>query len=241
MLHWATPVLPHTKLLWRMATFMTSQRAVFVNPFVTSQRALSDNPIDDVKDSTVLNARQPRRPTSGAASSIEHNEIGTICLECWRQIFNLGEVIDRDHDIRIMWGMYASLYHICDVKRGYVSNWILVFDHRHNLVITQESRFLMLLNLTNIWCMLTVRDSLWFVLHIAFYLLCCRFGTFVQSILCIRHMAITLLSLILCSIFALFILSLFLLPHIMLFSSRNWSILLMPSPNLRQWIVILLA
>ena len=35
---------------------MTSQTAVFANPFVTSQRALSDNPIDDVTDSTVLNA-----------------------------------------------------------------------------------------------------------------------------------------------------------------------------------------
>ena len=29
---------------------MTSQTAVFANPFVTSQRALSDNPIDDVTD-----------------------------------------------------------------------------------------------------------------------------------------------------------------------------------------------
>ena len=125
---------------------MTSQTAVFANPFVTSQRALSDNPIDDVTDSTVLNARQPRSPTSGSASSIEHYEIGTICLEYWRQISNDGEVIDRHHDIRIMWGMYASSYHICDVKRGYITNWILVFDRQHNLVITQKSRLLLLLN-----------------------------------------------------------------------------------------------
>ena len=61
--------------------------------------------------------------------------------------------------------------------------------------------------------MLTVRYLIWFVLHIAFYLLCCRFGTFAQSILCFRQMAIALLSLI-CSFFALFILSLILLPHI---------------------------
>ena len=46
-------------------------------------------------------------------------------------------------------------------------------------------------------------------------LLCCRFGTFAQSILCFRHMAIALLSLILFSFLALFILLLFLLPHIM--------------------------
>ena len=238
---WATPVLPHTKLLWRRATFMTSQTVVFANPFVTSQRALSDNPIDDVTENTVLNARQPRSPTSGSASSIEHYEIGTICLEYWRQISNDGEVIempvkttlrlycddsrlvfkcmqrhqciatqlpcyysfvhkkchfkttwnmygnrkylfrnkghcyvytwegvtransglstsnlllsylifDRHHDIRIMWGMYASSYHICDVKRGYVTNWILVFDRQHNLVITQKSRLLLLLNFIN--------------------------------------------------------------------------------------------
>ena len=147
MIHWATPVLPHTKLLWRRATFMTSQTAVFANPFVTSQRAPSDNPIDDVTDSTVLNARQPRSPTSGAASSIEHYEIGTICLEYWRQISNDGEVIDRHHDIRIMWGMYASSYR--DVKRGYVTNWIIVFDRQHNLVTAPKSRLLVLLNFVN--------------------------------------------------------------------------------------------
>ena len=91
--HWATPVLPHTKLLWQRATFMTSQKTVFVNPFVTSQRALSDNPIDDVTDSTVLNARQPRSTTSGAASSIGHYGIcwgrhptcGSGLLYCWHK------------------------------------------------------------------------------------------------------------------------------------------------------------
>ena len=58
-------------------------------------------------------------------------------------------IFDRHHDIRIMWGMYASSYHICDVKRGYVTNWILVFDRQHNLVITQKSRLLLLLNFIN--------------------------------------------------------------------------------------------
>ena len=124
MIHWATPVLPHTKLLWRRATFMTSQTVVFANPFVTSQRALSDNPIDDVTESTVLNARQPRSPTSGSASSIEHYEIGTICLEYWRQISNDCEVIEMP--------VKTTLRLYCDDSR-------LVFKcmQRHQCIATQ--------------------------------------------------------------------------------------------------------